>query len=221
MMIVSLAEPLCTLVLLDKSKTPPKLSRATAKKKLWKLPDKLLLRRLRWSRRSGGFRRSRSRLGSRTRLNGIRLVIEADDVLRHVDLIRRIKDWRILTGGVQNDAEAILARIAVKNVYHFAADALEHFLLCGARVFLKITASAIEALRKPLALGRQARFFLLAQLSLACLELLLQITDLLRHIVDFGRARSELRLQFSGRLLAFCGVPNPAPHIDYAHRPVC
>src|SRR5260370_17672576 len=115
MMIVSLAEPLCTLVLLDKSKTPPKLSRASAKKKLWKLPDKLLLRRLRWSRRSGGFRRSRSRLGSRTRLNGIRLVIEADDVLRHVDLIRSIKDWGILTGGSQNTTKTLVPPIAAKN----------------------------------------------------------------------------------------------------------
>src|SRR5580658_2025909 len=120
--------------------------------------------RSRWFRRSWlGGRRSGA---TRRILDGVRLVIETNDVLRHIDLIRCVQDRRILAGGVQNHAEAVLSRIAVQNVYHFASDAFQYFLLRGARVFLKVVAPAIEPLREPLALASQPRFFLLAQLSL-------------------------------------------------------
>jgi hypothetical protein len=148
--------------------------------------SELLLRWLCSWRRSGWFRCSR--LGSRwrrSRLNGVLLIIEANDVLRNINLIGGVQDWRILAGSIQNHAETVLARVAIQNVYHLAADALEHFLLRSSGVFLKIIAAAIEALGKTLALGREARFFLLAELSLARLELLLQIIDLLRQRVDF------------------------------------
>src|SRR5580698_4293436 len=79
-----------------------------------------------------------SRLGSRrswsarTRLDGIGLVIKANNVLRDVDLLRSIEERRILAGRIQYYAEAVLTGVAVQDINHFAADALENILLRGA-----------------------------------------------------------------------------------------
>src|SRR4029077_2221240 len=112
----------------------------------------------------------------------------------------------------------VLTGEAVQNVYHFASDALEHFLLRGGRVFLKIVPPPVQTLRELLSLGGEPCLFIFAEFSLACLELLLQIIDLLGQAVDFGGPRRKLRLQFRGRLLALRGGSDSTAQIDDGHR---
>src|SRR5882672_2689354 len=63
------------------------------------------------------------RLGLRpcARLDWVRLVVEAHDFLRHVDLLRKIDDRRILRRIIQEEDVAVLPRITVQHIVHFAA----------------------------------------------------------------------------------------------------
>src|SRR5882724_2196038 len=85
-----------------------------------------LLLRLRGGFRGGRIGRRRlcgGRLGLRpcARLDWVRLVVEAHDFLRHVDLLRKIDDRRILRRIIQEEDVAVLPRITVQHIVHFAA----------------------------------------------------------------------------------------------------
>src|SRR6266481_4776667 len=96
---------------------------------LWRFRSRRLSRR--FLRRSGW-----SRSGWRATLHRIRLVVQAHDVLREVDIGGGKKDGRVLCGTIKDGHIAIPARVVVEHIDHFASDAVEHVGLRGVYVFL-------------------------------------------------------------------------------------
>ena len=120
---------------------------------------------MRLGRRSScGWRLRGSRLGSRGRtrsasLHWVRLIVQTNDLFGDVDLIGSVENRRILTGGIEHDAVAVFPGVAVNDVDHFSADALEDVLLRGASVFLEVIGAAVALLRQALTLSGQALLF--------------------------------------------------------------
>jgi len=157
----------------------------------------------------------------RSGLNRIGLIVEADDVLRDVDLRGSEENRSALRRGIQDEDVSVFAGIAVEHVHHLAADAVDNVGLSGVNVFLVFRIHALEALRKPLTLLPEAGFFFLAQLVLAGLKTLLQIIDLLVEIFDFVLPRCELRLQLRGRQLALRSGNDGLANADDADLACC
>src|SRR5712692_1855104 len=122
---------------------------------------KLLLRRLlSWRLRCCGLR-SRLRLCWRrsSGLHRIGLVVQTNNVLCHVDLVRFIKKRRVLGRGVQDHSIAAFTRVAVQNVDQFAADSIDNFPLRGVHIFLVFILFTVDLLPEPLPLGGQPGLF--------------------------------------------------------------
>src|SRR6266478_3813362 len=162
-------------------------------------------------------RRSGRRRSGGARLHRVSLIVEADNILGHVDLVRGIHDRRILRRSVQHHRVTVLARITFQHVDHLSADAVDDVTLLDVHVFLEFVALAIKLLCEPLPLFGQTVLFLRAALSTAGIEALLKIIDLFCKVLDLGLARGKLRLEFGGGLLAFRGVPNCRADVDYAY----
>src|SRR5882672_1225821 len=160
----------------------------------------------------GGFRRCRC-----SSFNRISLVVELDDVLRQIHLVRSVDDWRSLRGSVEHGRIAVLARVAIQNVHHLAADAVNHVLLRGIDVFLIFFLLPLKLLGECCALALQATLFILAQFVAARLQTLTNIVDLLVHVFQFRLARGKLRLQLRGGLLSFGSVHYCLPDAQYAN----
>src|SRR5713226_8519220 len=171
-------------------------------------------RRLRRGFLRGGPGRSRGRRGAA--LYRVRLVVQAHDVLRDVDIGGGKKNWRVLRGRIQDGHVAILTRIAVEHIDHFAPDAVEHVGLRGVYIFLVFVLLALYLPRLDFALALQTREFLRAEFAGAGIDALPQIVNLLVQSFQLALAGRKLRLQFGAGLLAFSGAGNGLAHIDDA-----
>src|SRR6266404_2114734 len=143
--------------------------------------DALPLRRFRGRRLRSrllrcGLRRRTGRW--RSTLRRIRLIVQLHDVLRDVDVGRGKQDGRVLRGSIENRHVPILARVAIKHVDHFAADAIENFGLRGVYVFLIFVLLALQLPRLGFAFALQTSLLVLAELAGAGVEALAQIVDL-------------------------------------------
>src|SRR5712692_7469869 len=99
-------------------------TRKLAGKKGLRLPLWLGSRRGRGFRR-GGLRRWGLRCGRGATLERVGLVVEPDDVLRHVDLVRGVENRCILRRRIQHEDVAVFAGVAVENIDHLAADLVD------------------------------------------------------------------------------------------------
>src|SRR5258708_21275149 len=168
--------------------------------------------------RCGLLRRFRSgcRRGSRAAFDRIGLIIEAHDVLGDVDVGGGKKNRRVLRGSVENGHVAVFASVAVEDVDHFAAGAIEDVGLRGVYVFLIFILLALRLASLYFTLALEAESFLRTQLSLAGVKTLPQVVDLLVQGLELILARSELRLQLGASLLAFRGAGDSLAHINHA-----
>src|ERR1700730_1145132 len=157
----------------------------------------------------------RSRFGCRSsRLHRIILVVETDNFLSNIDLVRGIDHRSLLRRSIEDKRVIIFLRILVEYFHHLAADAVYQFLLGIVEIVLRFLLLALIRASHLVAFARQTSFFLVTQRCLSRAQSGLEFFDLLAHIVKFGLPGSELGLQLRCRLFSLCRTRDRHLYID-------
>src|SRR5207253_7519255 len=102
----------------------------------------LLWRRVWRGLRSGGLPRRRRRRGAA--LDGVRLVVKSNDVLRDVHLAGSVQHWGALRGSIQHKRVAVFARVAIEHIEQLPTDTVENFALGRVHFLLELLLLALE-----------------------------------------------------------------------------
>src|SRR5580704_10157930 len=113
--------------------------------------------------RGGRLRRSRLRCRRRSRLHRIILVVEPDNLLRDVDLVRRVDHRSLLRGSIEDNRVTIFLRVLVEHLHHLAADAVDDLLLSIVEIVLRLLLLALITASHLVAFARQPSLFLITQ----------------------------------------------------------
>ena len=147
-------------------------------------------------------------------LHRVRLIVQLDDFLRHINAVRGINNRRILRRRIKHRQESAFPRVTVQHIHHLPSDPVHHVALRRIHVFLHLVLFAVQLLRQLLALRLRPGFLLVAPGRLVRGQLLPQIIDLLVERFQFILPRRKLRLQFRRSLFPFRRRDDGLSHVQ-------